>query len=122
MTSCDFSREEPGFLSLATCLRWVVLAEMRKVSEVARSERGFLTAYQEANGRPSSLSCAWRNRRIAFCARHWAQIEARGKGALFESSGKYEGLPTRHALALVMWAWHPDPQALAKSQRLLKGL
>lgn len=64
------------------------------VSEVARSSRGFLTAYKKAKGNPSRLSKEWRVRRNAFIARHLAQ---------------YKNNPTyRRRLALIMWAYDPE--------------
>lgn len=117
---CEFQTPEVPFLSLSACLIWLPLAEERKVSEVARGPRGFFTAYQEADGKKSNLSCWWRNRRINFCNRHWIQIQTNEQGKLFETSGKYAGLPTRHALSLIMWAWHPDAAALSRSVHVLK--
>jgi len=119
--SCDFNRPEEPFLSLEKCLVWLPLAEERKVSEVARGPNGFFTAYIEAEGKKSDLSCWWRKRRSNFCHRHWIQIEENEGGKLFEDSGKYSGLPTRHALSLIMWAWHPDPRALARSVEILNA-
>jgi hypothetical protein len=68
--------------------------EMRrlKVSEVARSPRGFLTAYKKA-GTPDKLSEAWQNKRRGFIARHKAS---------------YDVKPTpRRKLALQAWAYNP---------------
>lgn len=68
--------------------------EMRrlKVSEVARSPRGFLTAYKRA-GSPDRLSEAWKTKRRGFIARHKAQ---------------YDKKPTsRRRLALQAWAYNP---------------
>lgn len=63
------------------------------VSEVARSKRGFLTAYKMANGNPDKLSLRWHKTRNAFIARHLAQ---------------YKENPTyRRMLALVAWAYMP---------------
>lgn len=63
------------FLPLPLIQRYVALARARGVSTVARSPRGFLTAYREANGHTNRLSDAWRQRREAFIARHLAQLE-----------------------------------------------
>lgn len=68
--------------------------EMRelKVSEVARSRRGFLTAYKRV-GRPSNLSDNWRIKRRGFIKRHLVQ---------------YRKNPTkRRRLALRAWAYNP---------------
>lgn len=74
-------------------------AERLGVSEVARSARGFVTAYQRFGGRASSIENAidpytgqlWGTRRSAFIARHLVQ---------------YDEDPTlRRRLALLMWAF-----------------
>ena len=69
--------------------------EMRrlKVSQVARSPRGFLTQYKRAGGNPAKLSDGWKNKRRGFIARHKAQ---------------YDVNPTkRRKLALQAWAFNP---------------
>jgi hypothetical protein len=82
------------------------------VSEVARSPRGFLTAYQRARGNREILSATlapgvsrtWAGMRHAFIQRHMAQVDA------LDDLWDAEGNPTRRALALVAWAYHPEPQ------------
>jgi hypothetical protein len=69
--------------------------EMQKlgVSEVARSPRGFLTAYKRIGGNPNKLSDDWKIKRHGFIRRHLAQ---------------YEVNPTlRRRLALIAWAYKP---------------
>lgn len=97
----------PRYLSLSKVEQYVDLARERGVSDVARSPRGFLTAYRKAGGRVGSLSDYWRNRRDNFVKRHMAQVRMRGE-ALYEKSGKYAGTPTRRHLALIMWAYSPS--------------
>lgn len=64
-----------------------------KVSEVARSPRGFLTAYKKASGKLDKLSPYWQQRREGFIARHLVQ---------------YKTKPTyRRKLALIAWAYMP---------------
>lgn len=97
-------RQNPAahaYLSLAECQRWEPLAERLGVSEVARSPRGFLTAYKAAGGHAGRLSPAWRARREAFIARHMAQVEINDE-SLFRN-----GQPSRRHLALIMWAYSP---------------
>jgi hypothetical protein len=72
------------------------------VSEVARSRRGFLTAYRAAGGRAAALSLAWQRKRAAFIARHEAQRRRR-REPLFDAQGR----PTRRHLALIAWAYSP---------------
>lgn len=63
------------------------------VSKVARSPRGFLTAYKRVGGSPSKLSEAWKRKRNGFIARHLAQ---------------YNVNPIlRRKLALIAWAYMP---------------
>lgn len=75
----------------------------RGVSSVARSPRGFLTAWKRAGGRVAALSLAWRRRREGFIARHEAQRRA-AREPLRDASGR----PTRRHLALIAWAWSPE--------------
>lgn len=89
------------FLALSVVETYVPLARQLGVSEVARSPRGFLTAYRRAGGKPQNLSPAWLAKREAFIARHMAQIEGRGEPL---SRG---GEPSRRHLALIMWAYSP---------------
>lgn len=65
-----------------------------KVSEVARSYRGFLTTYKLAKGNPNRLSQSWKVKRNGFIKRHLAQ---------------YRVNPTyRRKLALIAWAYMPN--------------
>ena len=79
----------------------VGIAQRLGVSEVARSSRGFLSAY-ERFGRPSYVENAidpfsgqlWGVRRAAFIARHLPQ---------------YDENPTqRRRIALLIWAFDPE--------------
>lgn len=80
-------------LSLKTISKYEPEMRRQKVSEVARSPRGFLTAYKRA-GSPAKLSDEWKRRRDAFIARHGAQ---------------YKKKPTRRRrLALIAWAHDPE--------------
>jgi hypothetical protein len=69
--------------------------EMRelKVSEVARSPRGFLTAYKRVDGNSNKLSEHWKVKRNGFIKRHMAQYN-KDKGH-------------RRKLALIAWAYKP---------------
>jgi hypothetical protein len=98
------------FLQLRTVLTWEPLMARLGVSEVARSPRGFLRAY-ERSGR-TGLGVDWVRRREGFVARHLAQMAANGEG-LYDDRGR----PTRRHLALVAWAFSPDPSGLAKARR-----
>jgi hypothetical protein len=99
----------PDYLDLSEIRRWVPLMRKLGVSEVARSPRGFLTAYSRAGGDPNRLSDWWADRRDAFVARHMAQVHAKGE-ALWQ-----DGLPTRRHLALIAWAYSPSPAKLERT-------
>lgn len=80
-------------LSLKTIKKYEPEMQRLKVSEVARSQRGFLTAYKKS-GSESKLSDEWKRKRLAFIARHNAQ---------------YKNKPTnRRRLALIAWAYDPE--------------
>ena len=90
-------------LSLAQVLRWERYAAARKVSEVARSKRGFVRALEQS-GTVRRMPESWRKERENFIARHRAQIIGSEADRWLDPSG----LPTDHALALIMWAFWPD--------------
>lgn len=92
----------PPALPLRTVLRWEGYAAARRVSEVARSSRGFVRAL-EAAGSVRALSPAWQRERENFLARHLPQILGSEGDRWLASSG----LPTDHALAVLMWAYWP---------------
>lgn len=96
----------PAYLSEATVNRWRPLAAKLGVSSVARSSKGFLSAYRRAGGDPNRLSDYWANRRDNFVKRHMAQVKKRGE-PLWE-----DGVPTRRHLALIMWAYSPTASRL----------
>lgn len=91
-----------SYLTLACVKSFENQARSRGVSKVARSKRGFLTAYKRAGGDPKRLPPAWRRKRDAFVARHMAQVKKR-REPLYEN-----GRPTRRHLALIMWAYSPQ--------------
>lgn len=95
-----------AFLPLSTVERYRPLAAALGVSAVARSQRGFLRAYLDADGQAFNLSDYWLNRREGFIARHMAQVKTR-KEPLWKN-----GEPTRRHLALVCWAFSPDASRL----------
>lgn len=80
-------------MPLSEVLSYVPEMESLGVSEVARSRRGFLTAYKEAGGNPNKLSEYWIIKRDGFIARHLAQYKV-DKGY-------------RRRLALIAWAYEP---------------
>ncbi len=80
-------------LSLKTIKKYEPAMREKKVSEVARSPRGFLSAYKRA-GSPAKLSDNWKRKRKAFIARHGVA---------------YKNNPTpRRRLALIAWAHDPE--------------
>ncbi len=103
---------DPGdFMTLKDVLAFEPLAKSRGVSEVARSAAGFLGQYKRVRGNPKALETlwyserqSWMRRRNNFVKRHMAQVEKQGE-PLWEKNGN----PTRRHLALIMWAYTPDP-------------
>lgn len=98
-----------AWLTLKTVRAWEPVAAALGVSTVARSARGFVTAFEAAGGRPERLSDAWRRRRNNFVARHQAL-------AYGEPWWTGEGMPTRRHLALIMWAYSPTPGRLGRTR------
>jgi hypothetical protein len=96
------------FLSLKKIEMYEDQMERKGVSEVARSKRGFLTAYREAGGHPEALSPEWIARRDGFIARHMAQVIVNDEPLWLRSSGD----PSRRHLALIAWAYSPQPRSL----------
>lgn len=85
--------EEYKWLSLREVLKYEPEMVRLRVSEVARSPRGFLTAYKRFGTRLKSHPL-WSGRRNWFIARHLVQ---------------YRENPTyRRWLSLVAWAYRPD--------------
>lgn len=95
---------EHPYLSLGSVLKWVPLMERLGVSEVARSERGFLTAYRDGR-----IDEWWQRRRHGFIERHMAQLVNNGE-PLYDDKGR----PTRRHLALIAWAFSPDPRRIGR--------
>lgn len=91
----------PKYMRLSEIKKYEPQMRRLGVSTVARSPRGFLTAYKKAGGRPDRLSAYWRRRRDNFVARHLAQVKKRGEP--MRKGGGY----SRRALALIAWAWKP---------------
>jgi hypothetical protein len=86
--------QEYNYIPLDTIRRYEPEMERLKVSEVARSPRGFLTAYKKANGNRNNLSEYWKIKRHGFIRRHLVQ---------------YKENPTiRRKLSLIAWAFMPD--------------
>jgi hypothetical protein len=80
-------------LSLKTIKKYEPEMKRLKVSEVARSPRGFIPAYKRAKGNPKKLSENWKIKRNAFIARTLPQ---------------YKKNPTkRRLLSLRAWAYEP---------------
>lgn len=113
------SNKNPGdFLPLNTVLAFEPLAQKKKVSSVARGPEGFLRQYEDVSGNPEALRSmpvrvektggqTWMQKRNGFVARHMAQINNRGE-PLWDKKGN----PTRRHLALIMWAYTPDPEGV----------
>lgn len=121
------------WMSLSAANAWKAYAKERGVSKVARGETkssqtdvGFMQAYSQCNGRVTCMrnkpvkrskpdGQTWDERRLAFIKRHWAQMK-RNNRPLFETSGKWKGLPTRQHTGLIMWAWSPVDNATLRGK------
>jgi hypothetical protein len=80
-------------LSLKTIKKYEPETKRLKVSEVARSPRGYLTALKKVK-KYNKLSPEWKQKQRNFVARHLVQ---------------YKKNPTyRHRLALIAWSFDPD--------------
>jgi hypothetical protein len=81
---------------------WIPEMERLKVSEVARSPRGFLTYYLENDGK---LNEYWSSKRNSFISRTFAAFKKK---------------PTyRRALALIAWAFMPATIKTLKDLKLI---
>lgn len=102
------------YLPLRTVEQMVPLMEIYNVSAVARSRRGFLAAYRRARGRSATLKNelafgrleTWHDRRENFIKRHLAQAKKNGE------KWYHDGVPTRRHLALIAWAYSPQPRGI----------
>jgi hypothetical protein len=98
------------FLTLQTISVWEPLMRELGVSEVARSPWGFLTVFKQWGAR--LLPDKWVTKRDGFIARHMAQM-VNNDEPLYDKLGR----PTRRHLALIAWAFSPDPSGLRRAAR-----
>ena len=93
--------------------QWLPLSEIAKyepemkrlkVSEVARSSRGFLTMLKAGGGKPSRVSEYLRRKRVGFIARFLPMWKA------FRTE--------RVKLALIAWAYMPEGAVREKRKRV----
>lgn len=100
----DFTKGFP-VITYAAAHKWEPLAKAQGVSEVARSSRGFMRAYEKV-GVWAALDPWWKARRHAFVARHMAQVKQNGE-KLWKADKSGNLRPSRRCLALIMWAYMP---------------
>lgn len=85
-----------AFVPIADIIKFEPEMKRLKVSQVARSSKGFLSAYKRVNGNAEKLSIKWKQTRDNFIKRHLPQ---------------YKLKPThRRLLALYAWAYKPSMQ------------
>lgn len=124
-TPDDMPRTNPTYSPLPLPLidAFEPLAERWGVSRVARGKerpelrgdmprdwpRSFMLVYRQAGGRISAMPTWWQEERRRFVARHMAQVRKRG-----EALWRPDGLPTRRHLALIFWAYSPEPDRLRR--------
>lgn len=97
----------PAYLPLSWIESLEPQARKQGVSRVARSRAGFLSAYKATRGDSGRLSKFWRGKRDGFVARHMGQVKKNN-----EPLWTKDGHPTRRHLALIMWAYSPQPAKL----------
>tara|TARA_Y100001973_G_C5098186_1_gene281218 strand:+ start:285 stop:686 length:402 start_codon:yes stop_codon:yes gene_type:complete len=107
---------DPPWLPLSLCEALENYARQRGVSVIARSGRGFLTAYKIVSGEPAMLG------RDPYNKKHWTEVRRlyinRNLGSATKNREKmwitHNGheVPSRRHLALIMWAYSPTPRRL----------
>jgi hypothetical protein len=135
LSKCS-SKKCYSWLSLGLVKKFEKYAKERGVSKVARGETkstqtdmGFMQAYKKMGGKRMKMynypvkrsrpdGQTWGQRRDAFCVRHGAQMKKNNRKS-YETSGKYEGLPTRQHTGMIMWACSPDSSKLSSVARKL---
>lgn len=104
-------RPNAQFLSPTEVRQAIRLAEERNVSPVARRRGGFGAWFVATDGgrleRNADTRAYWFRRRLAFIARHMAQVRRRSE-RLWERGPDGKRRPTRRHLALMVWAYSPD--------------
>lgn len=93
-------------MTYAAAHKWEPLAAKWGVSEVARSSRGFMRAYQKARTF-AALPEFWKRRREGFISRHMAQVPMTGENLWKTDRRTGKRVPSRRALALIQWAFMP---------------
>jgi hypothetical protein len=83
----------------------------KNVSRVARSPRGFLTAYKKAGGKLSNMSPEWQRKRRNFLKRHLAQVRSNREppsesGTVDPESGGFD------RLGILSWQGVPGSEPL----------
>jgi len=107
---------DPPWLPLSLCESLEGYAQRRGVSVIARSGRGFLTAYKIVSGEPAMLGFDPYNKK------HWTEVRrlyvnrnlgsaAKNREKMWIKRGGVE-VPSRRHLALIMWAYSPTPNRL----------
>lgn len=113
------------FLPLKQIIKYEKIAEIYKVSEVARglkkgnkTDKGFLQMYKEVDGKSHKLQYIpvkmnrpegqdyW-SYRIGFINSRLGQIK-KAKTPLYYTEGKYKGLPTKQHIILLLHGYSPD--------------
>jgi hypothetical protein len=113
------------FLSLEQIAKYEKLAQIYKVSKVARgiekgtkTDKGFLQMYKEIKGKPNKLQYIpvksgkpegqdyW-SYRIGFINSRLGQMK-KSSDPLYYINGKFAGLPTKQHLILILHAYSPD--------------
>lgn len=107
---------DPPWLPLYLCEAVEGYAAKRGVSEIARSGRGFLTAYKVVSGEPAMLG------RDPHSGKHWTEVRRLFVNRMIQAAKKGNErmwlprrkgeVPSRRHLALAMWGYSPTPRKL----------
>ena len=97
---------DPPWLPLYLCEAVEGYAAKRGVSEIARSGRGFLTAYKVVSGEPAMLG------RDPHSGKHWTEVLRLFINEQMWLSRRKGEVPSRRHLALAMWGYSPTPRKL----------
>jgi hypothetical protein len=128
-----YSKKQSGswdYIPLDIVNKLESLAEYYNVSHKARglqksikSDKGFLTVYREAGGKPSKFEILpvrankpdgenWAHHRSDFCNRRYSMIKNKPGYELYDNK---TGLPSVMHVNMLMWACSPDANKIKKN-------
>ena len=130
-------KEEYKYLKLEEINYWEKLADIYKISKVARglekpkkTDEGFLTVYRYLKGKKGKMcnipvkkdkpgGIDWWTNRQNFIKARLGQIKKKNT-PLFNLKGKYKDLPSKQHIVLIMNGYSPDEKLLKKSKKIFE--